>query len=650
MARSSVVRVQANKPDTGWSPEQSAALYNVPRWSDGYAGVGANGHLFMHPRRTEGAAIDLCALTDRLADQGLELPVLVRFTDILGDRVRALTGAFAEAAAELGYAGHYAAVYPIKTNQQAAVVAGLLRGKDAAGAAARIGLEAGSKPELAAVLGLAPVGAPIVCNGYKDRDYIRRALIGSLLGHRVHIVVEKLSELPLVLEASTALGIRPRLGLRVRLATRFTSTQQNTGGEKSKFGLTAPQVLEAVALLREAGQLEVLDLLHIHLGSQVANVGDIRRGIREAARFYVELRRMGVPLRCIDVGGGLGVDYEGARSRSFCSMNYSLHEYAHNILRTLQESCRAAQMPEPDVISESGRALTAHHAVLVTSVVDEERLPDSPAAAADEPEDDLVGEMDALRDRLAEEPLECLHDAAALLAEGRDRYVNGTLSLPARAGVESAYYALARAARPHLDPSVRAQREAAAGLAEQLAAKYFCNFSIFQSIPDAWAIDQVFPIVPLQRLDEAPELRVKLCDLTCDSDGKLEAYVDREGLMPTLALHARRPGERYLLGVFLVGAYQEILGDMHNLFGDTHAVNVVLDAQAPDGWRIADVEQGDTTADLLRYVHLDPRQLAAGYRRKLAAAGLAAAGLAPERAATLLTELEAGLSSYTYLG
>ncbi|HEX7381210.1 MAG TPA: arginine decarboxylase, partial [Nevskiaceae bacterium] len=335
---------------------------------------------------------------------------------------------------------------------------------------------------------------------------------------------------------------------------------------------------------------------------------------------------------------------EGARSRSFCSMNYSLHEYAHNILRTLQESCREAQMPEPDVISESGRALTAHHAVLVTSVVDEERLPESPAVAG-EPDDGLVREMDALRSRLAEEPLECLHDAAALLAEARDRYVNGALSLPARAGVESAYYALARAAQPHLDVSVRAQREASAALAEQLAAKYFCNFSIFQSIPDAWAIDQVFPIVPLQRLDERPALRVKLCDLTCDSDGKLEAYVDREGLMPTLALHARRPGERYLIGVFLVGAYQEILGDMHNLFGDTHAVNVVLDARAPDGWRIADIEQGDTTADLLRYVHLDPRQLAAGYRRKLAAAGLA-----PERAATLLTELEAGLSSYTYLG
>lgn len=631
-------------PDANWTPADSAALYNIAQWSEGYASVGGNGHLHIRPRRDAGAAVDLCTLAHTLQEQSLKLPVLVRFTDILRDRVDMLTAAFTEAMQALNYAGRYTAVYPIKTNQQAAVVQAITAHARDTKAPAQVGLEAGSKPELAAVLGLAPPGAPIVCNGYKDRDYVRRALIGSMLGHPVHVVVEKLSELPLVLEQAASLKVQPRIGLRVRLAARFASTQQNTGGEKSKFGLSAPQVLQAVERLRAAGALDALDLLHIHLGSQVANINDLRHGVREAARYYVDLRRLGVPLQTLDVGGGLGVDYEGTRSRSLCSMNYSLRDYARVILQTLQAVCTEVGEPVPDVISESGRALTAHHAVLITDVIDEDRIADETdvnetIATAAQPE---WGE---LLSRAAEAPLECLHDAAALLAEARYQYLQGTLSLPRCADAETAYYRLARNVRPRLDLSIRAHRQAAESLADTLARKYFCNFSVFQSIPDAWAIDQVFPIVPLQRLDERPDVRAKLCDLTCDSDGKLEHYVDREGLMPTLALHERRPGEPYLIGIFLVGAYQEILGDMHNLFGDTHAVNVVLDATATCGWRLDGIEAGDTTGELLRYVHVCPDTLARNYRSKLAACGLEAA-----QAAELLAELDAGLDSYTYLG
>jgi arginine decarboxylase len=622
--------------DIGWTAAQARDLYNVPHWGEGYFDVAANGHLLVRPARN-GTAIDLYELTRSLPQQGLELPVLLRFTDILRDRVDALTGAFGGVIRDLGYAGGYTAVYPIKVNQQKDVVEAIVRhGGD------RVGLEAGSKPELAAVLGLARPGAIVVCNGYKDRAYLRRALIGQKLGHRVYVVVEKTSELPLLLEEARALQVRPLVGLRVRLAANFTSTQQNTGGEKAKFGLTAAQVLEAVELLKAAGQLDCLRMVHFHLGSQVANVADIQRGMREAARYYVELRALGAPLDTVDVGGGLGVDYDGTRSRSFCSINYSQREYALNIVRTLQEVCRQARQPEPNIISESGRALTAHHAVLVTSVVDHEDAPTlaPPPPAADDPQvlRDLHATLDAVGARPA---LECLHDAGHFLGEAQAAYTVGTLTVVQRARAEQCYFAVCRAVAPLLDPSVRSHREALDELREKLAAKYFLNFSVFQSTPDVWGIDQVFPILPLHRLDERPALRATLCDLTCDSDGRIDQYVDRGGVETTLPLHALNPGEPYLLGIFMVGAYQEILGDMHNLFGDTNAVNVVVDGA---GWKLAGPERGDRTDELLRYVHLEPEELAAAYRRKFDAAKLPAA----ERDA-LLAELEAGLTGYTYL-
>lgn len=624
---------------TNWSQAQARARYNIPQWSEGYVDVNAAGNLTVQPFKN-GVAVDLHALSSRLAKEGLELPVLLRFTDILRDRVDSLTGAFAQVIAEYEYRGQYTAVYPIKVNQQKSVVEAIIHH-----GGERVGVEAGSKPELAAVLGLALPGSVIVCNGYKDRAYIRRALIGQKLGHRVYIVVEKLSELPLVIEESKNLDVAPLVGLRVRLANMSESTQQNTGGEKSKFGLTTPQVLLALEMMQKAGLSDAVRMVHFHLGSQVANVQDVARGMREASRFYVELRRLGAPIDVVDVGGGLGVDYEGTRSRSHCSMNYSLREYARSIVRTLQEICAESGEPEPGLISESGRALTAHHAVLIANVVDSEVIgsPSIAKPAADAPA--VLHELfDALNEIAERGPLESLHEAETLLAEAHAHYAEGKLTLRQRAWSEQATHAVARAVIPLLDQGIRAHREAVEMLRERLSAKYFCNFSVFQSMPDAWAIDQVFPILPIHRLNEAPTEWARLCDLTCDSDGRLDSYVDREGITSTLALHTLREGEPYLLGFFMVGAYQEILGDIHNLFGDTNAVNVVLDASAPEGWRLEGPEYGDRTDELLRYVHLAPEGLTEAYRRKLAASELP-----PASRDALLAELEAGLTGYTYL-
>ncbi|MCC2656280.1 MAG: biosynthetic arginine decarboxylase [Panacagrimonas sp.] len=625
-----------------WTPSQARGLYNMPNWGEGYFDVSDAGNVVVRPfRERSPGAVDLHELALRLPGEGLELPVLVRFTDILRDRVDALAGAFATVIGEYGYGGGYTGVYPIKVNQQGSVVEAILgHGGD------RVGIEAGSKPELAAVLGLARPDSVIVCNGYKDRAYIRRALIGQKIGHRVYIVVEKLSELPLVIQESRALDVAPLVGLRVRLASHSDSSQQNTGGEKSKFGLATPQVLEAVEMMRRAGFLDAIRMVHFHLGSQVANVQDVARGMREAARFYVELRRLGAPVDVVDVGGGLGVDYEGTRSRSYCSMNYSVREYARSIVRTLQEVCAESGEPEPNLISESGRALTAHHAVLIANVVDQEIIDDGDVAAPAPEAHPVLHELHDLLAEVAERgPLESLFEARTLLAEAHAHYGEGKLSLAGRAAAERSHYAVARAVIPLLDPEVRAHRETLDELREKLSAKYFCNFSVFQSVPDSWAIDQVFPIMPIHRLTERPEQRTRLCDLTCDSDGRLDAYVDREGLTPTLALHPLRDGEPYLLGFFMVGAYQEILGDIHNLFGDTNAVNVVLDAAAPDGWRLEAHEHGDRTDELLRYVHLAPEELAKSYRRKLDRAS----GISSAQKVELLAELDAGLTGYTYL-
>lgn len=623
---------------SNWTIEQARTGYNIAHWGEGYYDIDAQGRLCVFPRRDGKNSIDLNEVIDRVHKEGLSLPVLLRFNGILHDRVDSLINAFTSAMQADDYQGNYTAVYPIKVNQQRSVVQELLHRGDN-----RIGLEAGSKPELMAVLGMSRTGGMVVCNGYKDREYIRLALIGKALGHRVCIVIEKLSELKLVLEESKALGIAPLLGLRVRLASLGSGKWQNSGGEKSKFGLSASQVLQAVEWLRGNDLLDSFQMLHFHLGSQVANIRDIQRGAREVARFYAELRQLNVPLSIIDVGGGLAIDYEGTRSRSECSMNYSVAEYANNIVHTLWEVCSEHGLPHPDLISESGRALTAHHAVLVTNVTEVERAPDS---GHENPPDDndphiLHDLWQGLQGVDRRSALEVYHDAVHWLGEAQAMYTHGVLSLAQRARAEEYYFAICRKVLDLLQPGLRAHREAIDELHEKLADKYFCNFSLFQSLPDVWGIDQIFPIVPLQRLTEEPSRRAILQDLTCDSDGRIDRYVDSEGVESSLQVHDLKPGEPYLLGFFLVGAYQEILGDMHNLFGDTDSVNVVQEADG--SYRLEGAEHGDTVGDLLRYVHFNPEELMQTYRDKVRESGLP-----DSQQATFLDTLATGLEGYTY--
>ncbi len=627
---------------THWDLDTARSTYNLPHWSEGYFDVNERGHLIARPRRDKSeGGIDLYELVDELHQADLTLPVLVRFNDILRDRVDTLHDAFADAMARHGYRGGYTAVYPIKVNQQRSVVEALYHhGGD------KVGLEAGSKSELIAVLALSdPNGGTIVCNGYKDREYIRLALIGRRLGHRIHIVIEKLSELNLVLEEAERLEVEPLLGVRVKPTSVGTGNWQNSGGEKSKFGLTAAGILRIVERLREVERLDTLRLLHLHVGSQIPNIRDIQRAMREVTRYYAELRRLGVPIECVDVGGGLGIDYEGTRSRSFCSMNYSVSEYANNVVQALAEACSQNDLPPPHIVTEAGRAMTAHHAVLITNVVDVARAVEGDDRPGVEDHPVLHSLWEALNAARTRPALELYHDAFHWRSEAHELFSHGMIDLSQRAHAERLYYSLCIETRRRLQAGQRSHRKALDDLNEKLADRYFVNFSLFQSVPDAWAIDQIFPVVPLQRLHEQPTRRGVIEDITCDSDGCMEHYVDNEGVDSTLPLHQLRDREPYLLGIFLVGAYQEILGDMHNLFGDTCSVNVELDgADGNENYRLTEAAHGDTTTDLLRYVHFDPEQLRDRYRSQIEQASLD-----EETARQFLAELEAGLTGYTYL-
>jgi arginine decarboxylase len=625
---------------TAWTVAQAREVYNTARWGDGYFEIDDAGRVRARsPRRPDHPGVELSALAEELRSRGYGLPVLVRFSHILHDRVDTLCDAFAAAIADHDYQGSYTAVYPIKVNQQRRVVSEIV-----SHGGSRVGLQAGSKPELMAVLGLSQPGGVVVCNGYKDREYLRLALIGRRLGLNVFNVIEKLSELELTIEEAGRLGVRPQLGMRVRLASIGAGKWQNTGGEKSKFGLSASQALEAVRRLKELGMLDTLTLLHAHLGSQIANIHDIQRGLREVGRYYTDLWRLGARPRWVDVGGGLGVDYEGAGSRGDCSMNYSVREYANHVVHTLWEVCTEQNLPHPHLFSESGRALTAHHAVLITEVIDQEPAPGDRLPPVPGPGDPQIlhNLWERYKGAARGSVVETYHDAAYWLAEARDLYLHGVLRLEQRAQAEQLYFAICRKLQPLLNPGVRAHRELLDELNDKLAEKLFLNFSVFQSMPDVWALDQIFPILPLQGLDQPPIRRVVLQDLTCDSDGCIERYVDGEGVETTLPLPPGRAGEPCRLGIFLLGAYQEILGDMHNLFGDTASVNVEL---GEDGsYRLVEAAHGDTVADLLRYVGFEPEDLRAAYRSRIAAAGLD-----PDQRATGLQELDAGLDGYTYL-
>ncbi len=622
-----------------WTIEESRQLYNLPGWSDGYFDINTQGHLVVRPGGLDrNVEVDLCELAAEIRDSGLSWPVLVRCGGIIRDRLDRLCGAFVRAREQLAYQGGYTAVYPIKVNQQFSVVREVFQhGGD------RVGLEAGSKPELMAVLGLSAPGGVIICNGYKDREYIRLALIARRLGLRIYLVVEKLSELKEIVDQSHELDVSPLLGVRVRLASIGAGNWQNTGGDKSKFGLHAAQVLYMLEQLREHALLDQLQLLHFHLGSQLANLKDIEKGVQEAARLFADLHALGVGVKVLDVGGGLGVDYEGTASRSFCSMNYTLEQYAAAVVGGIARVCDEQQLAHPDIITESGRALTAHHAFLVTNIIDTEQAPDDDELQPlGDTAPDVLVQLQIIYRRLDSRPvLESHLELNQALDDLHRLHSQGLVTLAQRALGENIYYVTLKRLQHMLKPSNRDHRGLIDDLNVKLADKVFCNLSIFQSLPDVWAIDQIFPIAPLQRLDEQPERRARIEDLTCDSDGRIDSYVSGEGIENSLPLHSLAAGEDYLLGFFMVGAYQEILGDMHNLFGDTDTVN--LEVNADGSHQLCEAEHGDRADELLRYVHFEPKRLRAVYRQRVNAADLSAA-----QARQFLAELEAGLSGYTY--
>ena len=621
-----------------WSLDRARHTYSIPYWSEGYFDVDAGGRMVVRPRGPAGPELALPEVVAQATGAGLKLPLLLRFSDILGDRLGKLQAAFGRAMAELDYKGGYTAVYPIKVNQHRGVA-----GELAAAGGDGFGLEAGSKPELMAVLGLAKPGSLVICNGYKDREFIRLALIGRKLGLETFIVIEKPSELAMVIEEAKALGVKPGLGVRMRLASLGAGKWQNSGGDKAKFGLSPRQVLDLVARLQAAGMLDALQLLHFHMGSQISNVRDIANGMREAVRYFVELSKMGLNIRFMDSGGGLGVDYEGTRSRGYCSINYGLDQYAHTLLQPLAEACAEHGLAPPRMVTEAGRAMTAHHAVMVVNVSEVERAPEGAVPPEDADEPAAVRHLRETHAALGQRPpLELYHEAQHHLAEGQALYALGQLTLAQRAQLDDLFYAIANDVRGRLTGEERSHRDALDELNERLVDKYFVNFSVFESIPDVWAIDQVFPIVPIARLDEAPDRRGVIADLTCDSDGRIDTYVESEALDSSLPLHSPRAGESYRLGIFMVGAYQETLGDIHNLFGDTDTANVQLDAAGH--WTVTRQRKGDTTDVMLDYVGYDLAELRSAYKVKVDAAALP-----PAEAAKLLVDLETGLTGYTYL-
>ena len=622
---------------TAWSIDHARKTYSIPHWAEGYFDVDGAGRISVRPQGPQGPVLALPEVVDTALANGAQLPLLVRFPDILGDRLRKLQEAFASAQAAWDYAGGYTAVYPIKVNQHAGV-AGTL----ASHAGDGFGLEAGSKPELMAVLALSRPGGLIVCNGYKDREYIRLALIGRKLGLQTFIVVEKPSELPLVMEEAKALGVTPGLGVRMRLASLGAGKWQNSGGDKAKFGLSPRQVLDLWKSLRDSGMSDCLGLLHFHMGSQISNVRDIANGMREATRYFVELSKLGANITHVDVGGGLGIDYEGTRSRSECSINYGVVQYANSIVQPIAEACEAHGFAPPRLVTECGRAMTAHHAVLVTNVSEVERAPEGRVPPEHDDEAMVIRHLREIHGEIDQRPaVELFHEAQHHHSEGLSLYALGQLDLVARARLDDLFYAIAHAVRARLTYDEKSHRDLLDELNERLVDKYFVNFSLFESMPDVWAIDQVFPITPIERLDERPDRRGVIADLTCDSDGKIDTYVENEDLDSSLPLHSLRHGERYRIGFFLVGAYQEILGDIHNLFGDTDAIEVKAEG---DGFRVTQQRKGDTTDVMLDYVGYKLDDLRAAYRGKVAAASLPA-----DESARLNDALEAGLTAYTYL-
>lgn len=624
-----------------WTTHDAAELFGVERWGNGYFSISPDGNVLVHPDRNPDRSIDIKELIDRLKQRGVELPILLRFDGILKDRLAQLNSAFTTAIDAHNYQGKYRCVYPIKVNQQRRVVEKVLEYSTAHG----FGLEAGSKPELLAVVAMADPATPIICNGFKDATFIKLAMLAQKIGRTVIPVVEKFSELELILEQAEKIGVRPQIGMRVKLAARGAGRWKESAGAKSKFGLTITEVLRGLEILEQHGMADCFDLLHFHLGSQISNIRQIKQALVEAGRIYAHLKRRGAGLQFVDIGGGLGVDYDGSRTNFHSSMNYNLQEYANDVIYHFQTVCDDEQVPHPDIISESGRAVAAYHSVLVFNVLGvsqhQEQLPQS---LPDDAELPLRTLHETYADLDVRNLLESYHDAQSAYESVLNLFNTGHVSLEQRSIAENLYWAICDRIR-HMAVELEHVPEEFANLDRMLSDTYFANFSLFQSIPDSWAIKQLFPVMPIHKLDASPDRHAVIGDVTCDSDGKIDQFIDLRDVKRTLRLH-RFNGEPYYLGAFLVGAYQEILGDLHNLFGDTNAAHV--DVLENGEISLEAIVKGDSVRDVLQYVQFDGTDLIHRLQSAVEQA-VRENAINNQEAGDFVKSYEKALAGYTYL-
>ena len=626
-----------------WRIEDSAELYNINGWGLKYFSINEKGHVAVTPR--EGyASVDLKELMDELQVRDVTAPVLLRFPDILDNRIEKISKCFKQAADEYGYTAQNFIIYPIKVNQMRPVVEEIV----SHGKKFNIGLEAGSKPELHAVLAInTDKNSLIICNGYKDENYIELALLAQKMGRRIFLVVEKLNELKLIADISKRLKIRPNIGIRIKLASSGSGKWEESGGDGSKFGLNSSELLDALDFLERTKMTDCLKLIHFHIGSQITKIRRIKNALKEASQFYVQLQNMGFHVEFVDIGGGLGVDYDGTRSSSSeSSMNYSIQEYVNDSVSALVDACVKNDLPQPNIITESGRSLTAHHSGLVFEVLETTSLPiwDEKEELGENPHE-LVDELYKIWDNMNQPRLlESWHDALQIREEALDLFGLGLLDLRTRAQIEQLFWSVAREVN-EIASDMKHAPEELRKISKLLPDKYFCNFSLFQSLPDSWSIDQLFPIMPISRLDERPDRTATIQDITCDSDGKINNFISPHGSNSHLAVHALNNKEPYYIGVFLVGAYQEILGDMHNLFGDTNAVHVSV---YKDRYEIDQVIDGETVAEVLDYVQFSPKKLVRSVETWVTSS-MKAGVITPEEGREFLSNYRSGLYGYTYL-
>ncbi len=626
-----------------WRIDDSAELYNIGGWGRNYFSINDRGHVVVTPRQGY-ASVDLREVMDELKIKDISAPVLLRFPDILDNRIEKISRCFEQAAQTYDYHGRNYMIYPIKVNQMRPVVEEIVT----YGKKFNIGLEAGSKPELHAVLATNIAdNALIICNGYKDAGYIELALLAQKMGRRIYLVVEKLNELTLIADIAKRLKIRPNIGMRIKLSSTGSGKWSESGGDSSKFGLNSSELLTALSILDKRGIKDCLKLIHFHIGSQITKIRVIKNALREATEFYVQLSKMGFDIDFIDIGGGLGVDYDGTRSSSSeSSMNYSIQEYANDAVSAIVEACTKHGLRQPDVITESGRSLTAHHSILILEVLETAELPRwADDAELDADAHELARELYNIWDSLDQNNLfESWHDALQIREEALDLFSLGMLDLKTRATIEKLFWSITREVG-QIAESMKHVPDELRKIARMIPDKYFCNFSLFQSLPDAWAVDQMFPIIPLSRLDERPTRTCTIQDMTCDSDGKIDSFITHQGSKGALPVHALRSGEPYYLGVFLVGAYQEILGDMHNLFGDTNAVHISV---YKDRYEIDQIIEGESVDEVLDYVQFNPKKLVRNVEAWVTAS-MKAGTISPEEGRNFVSTYRAGLFGYTYL-